>query len=169
MKPQTVPYRRKREQRTNYRKRIRLLLSGKPRLVVRITNQKIIAQLIEFAPHGDKVVAGLDSFCLRQMGWPASSASCKSIPAAYATGILTGKEAVRKGYQEAILDTGFKSAVRQGRIAAFLKGAVDAGMKIPVTSDTGEIFPSPERLNGQHLKKAVKLNEMLNEIRAKAK
>ena len=45
-KPKTVLYRRKREKKTNYAKRLTLLLSRKARLVVRFTNQRVIAQLV---------------------------------------------------------------------------------------------------------------------------
>jgi len=39
-KPISVPYRRKREGKTNYKKRLKLLLSNKPRLVI----QQLILQ-----------------------------------------------------------------------------------------------------------------------------
>ena len=84
-KPRTVPYRRKRENKTNYLKRLKLLLSRKGRLVVRFTNRKVVAQLVEFTPKGDKVLVATDSFALRKLGWQYS---CKNLPAAYLTGFL---------------------------------------------------------------------------------
>ncbi|MBU1974265.1 MAG: 50S ribosomal protein L18, partial [Nanoarchaeota archaeon] len=51
-KPKQVLYRRKREGRTNYAKRLTMLIARKTRLVVRLTNQRVIAQLIEFTPQG---------------------------------------------------------------------------------------------------------------------
>ncbi|HLC81226.1 MAG TPA: 50S ribosomal protein L18, partial [Candidatus Nanoarchaeia archaeon] len=44
-KPRTVLYRRRRELKTDYHKRLKLLSSSKPRLVVRFTNRKIISQV----------------------------------------------------------------------------------------------------------------------------
>jgi large subunit ribosomal protein L18 len=41
-----VPWRRRREGKTNYYKRLKLIRSGKPRLVVRRTNKYIIAQIV---------------------------------------------------------------------------------------------------------------------------
>ena len=64
-----VPLRRRREGKTNYRKRLKLLLSGRPRLVVRVTNNRVIAQIVEYDPKGDKVVVGVDSSMLREYGW----------------------------------------------------------------------------------------------------
>ncbi|MEM3078607.1 MAG: hypothetical protein QXR38_03830, partial [Nitrososphaerales archaeon] len=48
-----VPFRRKREKKTNYRKRRALVLSGLPRLVIRPTNKNIVVQIIEAKPEGD--------------------------------------------------------------------------------------------------------------------
>ena len=91
-KPQTVHYRRKREQRTNYNKRRRLLLSQGNRLVVRFTGSKIIAQVVSFTPLGDKVLVGVDSSSLAKQGW---NYSLKNTPAAYLTGFMLGKTAVK--------------------------------------------------------------------------
>ncbi len=145
-KPKKVLYRRKRENRTDYAKRLKLLISGKPRVVVRFTNQRIIAQLAHFTAGGDKVDFTVDSSSLlHKLGW---SYSCKNIPAAYLTGLLFGKKAVEKKHAEAILDTGFKTPLRKGKVFAFLKGVLDAGVMIPHQE---EIFPSEERLSGKHI------------------
>ncbi len=143
----TVAYRRKREKRTDYHKRLQLLLSRKPRLVVRLSNRRIIAQIVEYQPHGDIVLAGMDSeSCLKTRGWDSSY---KNTPAAYALGLLLGKKAVAKGCPEAVLDTGFRAGLKGGKLFALLKGALDAGLKVPY----GEgIFPPEERLWGKHLK-----------------
>lgn len=145
LRPRTVPFRRKREQKTDYNKRLKLLISGKTRLVVRFTNQRIIAQLVTFDTSGDKVVFGVDSFALRSLGW---NFSCKNFPAAYLTGFIFGKNAVSKGHKEAILDTGFKSPLHKGKIYAFLKGALDAGLQIPFKED---ILPKEEQMNGKKI------------------
>lgn len=146
LKPRTVPYRRKREQRTNYKKRLHLLLSRKPRIVVRLTNTRVIAQLVTFTPLGDHVQVGLDSTALRKEGW---TFACDNYPAAYLTGIHFGKKVLAAGVQEAILDTGLQTPLRKGKIYAFLKGVLDAGVIVPVGNK--EIFPSEDMLQGKHI------------------
>lgn len=144
-KPRTVKFRRKREQKTDYLKRLKTLASKKPRLLVRFTNQKIIAQLIEFSPLGDKIIAAIDSSALKKLGW---NYSCKNFPAAYLCGALIGKTALKKNCQEAILDTGFKVSLPKSRVYAFLQGALDSGLKIP----HGEgIFPDEKQISGKQI------------------
>ena len=146
-KPITVQYRRAREQKTNYKKRLRLLLSGKARLTVRFTNTKVIAQIIEFTPKGDKVLVGMDSSALKGKGW---SASFKNTSAAYLFGLLFGSAAVKAGVEQVILDTGRKAVLHQGKVFAFLKGVLDAGLDVPHGGE--DVFPSEERIQGQYLK-----------------
>ncbi|MDP3734326.1 MAG: 50S ribosomal protein L18 [Nanoarchaeota archaeon] len=145
LKPRTVPYRRKRQQKTDYNKRLKLLISGKARLVVRFTNQRVIAQLVTFDVHGDKVIAGVDSFALRQLGW---SFSCKNFPASYLTGFMLAKKVMAQGYKDAILDTGLRSPLHKGKMYAFLKGALDAGLNVPSTAD---VFPTEDQIQGKHI------------------
>ncbi len=140
-----LPYKRSRSGKTSYKKRRTLLLSGKPRVVVRFTQQRIIAQLVAFAPQGDKIIAAEDSSTLGKKGWPFSS---KNTPAAYLTGILLGKKALQQGVTQAVLDTGFRTPLKKGKLYAFLKGVKDAGMDIP----SGEgIFPDQARVQGAHI------------------
>ncbi len=140
-----VPYRRRREGKTNYRKRLKLLLSRKPRLVVRITNRRVIAQIIEYHPDGDRVLVGVDSSMLTKYGWKGD---LNNTPAAYLTGLLVGKKALEKGIKEAILDIGLHTPTKGGRVFAVLKGAVDAGMEIP---HSPEILPDESRIRGEHI------------------
>ena len=141
-KPQQVLYRRKQEGRTHYPKRLRFLLSQKPRLVVRFTNTRVLGQLVHFDAQGDRVEAAVDSAGLKKLGWPYS---CKNLPAAYLAGFWLGRKATGK---EAILDTGFSTPLPRGRFYAFLRGALDGGLQIP---HQGEIFPPAERLQGNHI------------------
>ncbi len=145
-KPQTVHYRRKREQRTNYAKRRRLLLSQGNRLVLRFTASKVIAQIIAFTPQGDKVLIGVDSSSLRKEGW---NYSLKNTPAAYLTGFMLGKNAVKAGVNDAVFDAGFKSPRAKGKSYGFLKGVLDAGFHVPCGEK--DIFPSEERITGKHI------------------
>ncbi len=68
------------------------------------------------------------------------------MPAAYLTGYLAGKKALGQGAKDAILYTGTKKYTQ--RMAAALKGVIDAGVQVPATTDT---FPSDDRINGEHL------------------
>lgn len=142
----TVKHRRKREGKTNYKKRIKVLTSKKLRLVIRKTNTKIITQITEFDIKGDKVKIGVDSTALKKLGWQGT---LKNIPAAYLTGYLIGKNALKAGIKEAILDTGLNTSISGSKIYSTLKGAVDAGLKVPCSE---KVFPSEDRLNGKHIK-----------------
>src|SRR3989338_1980036 len=159
LKPRTVAYRRKREQSTDYPKRLKSLLSGKLRLVVRFTNQRIIGQLVQFTPLGDKVVSAVDSFALKQHGWKYS---CKNIPATYLTGLLLGKKAKTKGFSEAILDTGLRYPMKKGKMYAFLKGVVDAGLNVPHSGK--DIFPDDSRIQGKHIQQYATVLQKHKEV-----
>lgn len=145
----TIKFRRKREGRTNYKKRLTLLKSRRPRLVVRKTNRHIIAQIIDYSPKGDKVVCSVNSKTLEKNGWQYST---KSIPAAYLTGKLLGQKTKEQGIKlsEAILDLGLHTPVKGARMYAVAKGAIDSGLKICVSE---EIFPTKERVSGEHITK----------------
>jgi len=145
-KPKAVQYRRIREGKTNYHKRLKMLLSRKSRVVIRLTNQKIIAQIIQFKPEGDSILIGIDSSALRKLGWKYS---LKNLPAAYLTGLLVGKKAVENKQEEVVLDSGNRSPSHGGKHYAFLKGLVDAGLQIKHGDE--KIFPSQERLTGIHV------------------
>ena len=151
-KPRTVEFRRKRESKTNYKKRLSLLKSSKLRLVVRFSNNNIVAQLIEFNPDGDKILLGINSISLKELGW---NYSFKNIPAAYLTGLKMGVMASKKSYKEAVLDTGFKVPGHKGKTYAFLKGVIDGGLD--VAKGDKDIFPSEERIKGEHIKNHAEL------------
>ena len=55
-KTRTIPHRRRREGRTNYKKRISLLKSRTTRVIIRRFNGNMLIQLINYAPEGDKVI-----------------------------------------------------------------------------------------------------------------
>ncbi|AKG92278.1 LSU ribosomal protein L18P [Geoglobus ahangari] len=140
-----VPYRRRREGKTNYRKRLKLLLSRKPRLVVRVTNRRVIAQVVEYHPDGDRTLVYADSKELEKFGWKGD---LNNTPAAYLTGLLVGKKAREAGIEEAILDIGLRTPSRGARVFAVLKGAVEAGLEVPHSE---EILPDESRLRGEHI------------------
>ena len=143
-----IPYRRKREGRTNYKKRLLLLKSRKARLVIRRTNKNIIAQIINYSPDGDKVICGVNSQELKKLGWAYST---KSIPAAYLTGKLLHHKMKTKKLDvqhEVIVDLGVHTPLKGSRIYAVVKGMKDAGMNIPASD---EIYPNEERITGNHI------------------
>ncbi len=160
-KPKKVLYRRKSEGRTNYKKRMRILLSNKLRVVVRFTNTKVLAQITKFTGAGDLVLVGVDSDALKKLGW---NYSLKNFPAAYLTGLLLAKKAIASGIKEGVLDTGFSTPFKGGRAYAFLKGAVDGGLDIPFSE---KILPSEERINGgkiaDYAKKLAENKEIYNQ------
>jgi len=145
-----VKFRRERELKTDYKKRLALLRSRSVRLVVRVSNKNVICQLIAHADEGDKVFASGNSKELQKMGW---SGARGNTPAAYLTGYLCGKKGKKSGVQKAILDIGFQSIVKGSSVFAALKGAVDAGVEIPYDIS---VLPSQERLDGAHINDKVK-------------
>jgi large subunit ribosomal protein L18 len=138
--------RRRRLGYTDYHKRLALVKSGKPRLVVRKTSRYIIVQLVESRKGGDYTALTVTSRVLARFGWRGGT---KNIPSAYLSGLYAGKLALARGYKEAIVDIGRLRAQAGSRIFAAVKGAVDAGLSINVD---GEMFPSEERLRGEHIK-----------------
>lgn len=140
-----VPFRRRRKGVTNYYKRRKLLLSGKPRLVVRVTNRYIIAQIIKAKPEGDVTLVSAHSGELKNYGWKGST---KNTSAAYLLGLLVGLKAVKAGIGEAILDIGLHRSVRGARVFGVAMGAREAGLQIPLGENT---LPIEERIRGEHI------------------
>jgi large subunit ribosomal protein L18 len=140
-----LAFKRRREGKTDYRARLNLIGLDKSRLVVRITNKHTIAQIINVKVNGDETLVSAHSNELKNMGWLGSG---KNTSAAYLTGFLLGKKALEAGITSAVLDIGLKSSTRGARIFATLKGAVDAGLKVPY-SDI--ILPADERIRGEHV------------------
>jgi len=141
--------RRRRENRTDYKARRILLTSGLPRIVVRRTNKYFILQAVESDESQDKVVATVTSKDLLKNGWDANG-SLKSIPAGYLTGILMAKKLGKGKY---IMDLGMARTLKGGRMFSVVKGLIDGGLDVPANE---KVFPSEERLNGEHLKPELK-------------
>lgn len=144
--------RRRKEQKTDYRARLALLKSQKPRLVIRKTNRTLIVQIVTSEGAQDRVTLTVTSKDLLTYGWPKESqGSLKSLPAAYLTGFLAGKKAKAKT-PEAILDLGLQRNIPKSRVYAVLKGAVDAGLKVP---HNPSVFPTPEMFTKHKLNKLM--------------
>ena len=142
--------RRLRNEKTNYKKRGTMLMGKRDFITVNITNQNTQVQILKPGIAGDVVIASAHSRYLLDKGWKGSR---KNIPAAYLTGYVAGKKALLLGAKDAILYTGTKRYTQ--RMAAALKGVIDAGLEVPADAET---FPPDERINGEHL--SVK-NEVL--------
>jgi large subunit ribosomal protein L18 len=137
--------RRSREGKTDYKKR-RLLLYGRKLFVtVHISNYAVYGQIHEAKLNGDVVLASADSKELSNYGWKGSR---KSIPASYLTGLLLGTKALAKGIKSAILYLGPRPYVRGSRVAAFVKGVIDAGLDVPVDPET---LPKEDHVAGKHI------------------
>lgn len=140
-----VKFRRRREGKTNYYRRRRLLLSRDPRLVVRKTNTNTIVQIVNASVIGDSTVASAISTELVDHGWTAATGN---IPAAYLTGFLAALRAKSHGVKEAVLDVGLNPPVKGSRVYAALKGAIDAGLEVP---HNPEVLPDESRIKGEHI------------------
>eukprot|EP00211_Chloroparvula_japonica_P017604 CAMPEP_0119118500 /NCGR_PEP_ID=MMETSP1310-20130426/354_1 /TAXON_ID=464262 /ORGANISM="Genus nov. species nov., Strain RCC2339" /LENGTH=293 /DNA_ID=CAMNT_0007107869 /DNA_START=61 /DNA_END=942 /DNA_ORIENTATION=+ len=156
-----VKYRRRREGRTDYYARKRLVTqdknkysSPKYRLVVRITNKDVICQLVYAQLSGDRVICSAYAHQLAKYG---VSCGLKNYAAAYATGLLlarrhlknlglddkyTGAESVSgEDYNvepidgprpfKALLDVGLARTTTGAKVFAALKGAADGGLNVP--------------------------------------
>ncbi|MEM1983674.1 MAG: 50S ribosomal protein L18 [Candidatus Korarchaeum sp.] len=140
-----VKFRRRREGKTDYLKRLALLKSRKPRVVVRKTNRYIIVQFVRFKGEGDEVIAYAFSKELEKYGWVYGG---KNLPAAYLTGYLAALRAKKAGVSEAVLDIGRFPSTKGSRLYAALKGVLDAGIHVP---HSDEVLPSEERVRGEHI------------------
>lgn len=153
--------RRRREGKTDYQHRTNLLRQDntqysnvKSRLVVRITNSKVICTIIKAFIEGDRVVAQADSTELKNYG---INFGLTNHFAAYATGFLCGRKALKdngldkfyspntevgeyvvtenvdeehKAYK-VYLDIGLARATKGSNVFIAMKGASDAGIHIP--------------------------------------
>jgi large subunit ribosomal protein L5e len=160
-----VKYRRRREGKTDYYARKRLILqdknkynSPKYRLVVRFTNQDIIAQIVYAKIVGDVVLAAAYAHELPKYG---VKLGLTNYAAAYATGLLLARRVLTKlkladkyvGEKEAtgkhfivkpvadgpkpfyvLLDVGLVRTSTGNRVFAAMKGAADGGIEIPHTT-----------------------------------
>ena len=132
-----------RTHKTNYRKRQALLISKQDFVTIKISNQNVIAQVLKPEIQGDIVRVSTHSRELRRFGWKGS---LNSLPACFLVGLVLGRKALEKGVDKAVLYIGNKPFT--SRIAACMKGIVQAGINIPISSES---YPTEHRLNGQHI------------------
>ena len=154
-----MQFKRRREDKTNYKKRLALIKSKKTRLVVRKSLSNISVQFINFNSKGDETIASANSTELKKLGWSKTG----NVPTAYLTGLLAGKKAKNKNIEEAILDLGLQRSTKGSRIYAALKGVLDSGVNVPHSK---EILPSEDRIKGKHISEAIEkqFEEVKNKI-----
>ncbi|MCQ8893449.1 MAG: 50S ribosomal protein L18 [Methanolinea sp.] len=140
-----IPFRRRKEGKTDYYARAKLVVSGRPRMVVRRTNRHVIIQMVHAENEGDRTTVTAHSGELAGFGFRGSPSST---PAAFLTGILFAVKALNAGYESAILDIGLHRATKGARVFAALKGAVTAGLDVPHGE---EILPDDGRVKGAHI------------------
>jgi len=136
-----LPFKRRRDGKTNYKRRLALVKSGKNRVVIRKTLNNTLIQVINSTYEGDKTLTTAFSRELRDMGW---NFHCGNTPSAYLTGYLCGKRA-KEIAEDFVLDMGLQRSIKGGRTYAALKGFIDAGCNVNVDES---IFPPDERIKG---------------------
>lgn len=155
--------RRRKECKTDYLNRLKLLKSGKARVVFRKTNRYVIAQYVVSKEAQDKVVFGVSSKTLLKKGWSESAkGSLKSISASYLTGYLMGKEIGNKKLDTPIVDFGMIRTLHKTKVYAFLKGMIDAGVEVKCDE---KCFPDESRIKGEHMKNKVDVEKIKGGIK----
>ena len=159
-----VAFRRRREGRTDYHQRLRLLLSKEDRVVVRKSSRHMKVQLVAPGSEGDTTLSSAVSKELEKYGYNASSGNTT---AAYLTGLLFGYRALSKGYEYGVLDIGLQASSPGSRVYATLRGMVDAGFEVP---HNPSVLPSDERIRGEHIAEYMEgsnLPEIFDAVREK--
>jgi|SRR3972149_940345 len=155
-----VRFRRRRSGKTNYQKRLALLKSGVPRMIIRKSSKYILVQFNTFDAKGDKTLLTVNSSKLKEFGWKYNF---KNIPAAYLIGLLAGKLAKQAKISAAISDIGLHTATKGAKVFAVLKGAVDSGLKLNLGT---EIVPSADRIEGKHISIHMKKPDFTKDFHA---
>lgn len=141
-------FRRRRENRTNFAKRLALVKSGLPRMVVRRGSTSLMVQFIQYSEKGDKVLAAANSAALKKFKWAPRA----NVPTAYLTGLYAGTLARKKGIKEFVLDMGLYAPVKNSLAFAAQKGALDSGL----SASHGEGLTDEARISGSHIEEYAK-------------
>lgn len=141
-------FRRRRENRTNFARRLALIKSGLPRMVVRRGSTSLVVQFVEYTPTGDRTIAGVNSASLKKFKWAPRA----NVPTAYLAGLYAGMLAKKKGVKEFVLDTGLSAPVKNSIPFAAQKGALDSGLSSP----HGEGLADESRISGAHVEEYAK-------------
>jgi large subunit ribosomal protein L18 len=138
-----VPFSRKRKHKTDYKKRLALLKSKLPRAVVRLSNNLVRIQIIDYRREGDITLVSVTSNNLKKLGW---NYNLKNTPSVYLTALLMSENAKSKGIKKIIFDTGIKNYSAKSKIFAALKAIVDSGIEC---SYNEKAFPTQDRITGK--------------------
>ncbi len=154
-----VPFKRKREGKTNYYKRLTLLKSKKLLVVLRGSLKHFRVQFVEPKIEGDKtIVSAWSQQLIKKYGWKAPTGN---VPAAYLTGYLCGKKATKLGINFAVPYFGLHRSTKGNRLFSAIKGLIDAGVTVPCEE---KMLPEEERVKGEHV--ASYAQEILEENEA---
>ncbi|MEM5793267.1 MAG: 50S ribosomal protein L18 [Candidatus Aenigmatarchaeota archaeon] len=145
-----LPFKRRFEGKTDYRKRLALIKSGEIRLVVRKSNKHTKLQIVKYQPEGDRTLASASTQDLIKLGWKYSTSNT---PSAYLAGLLMGIKARKNKLKKVILDIGPQVSVKGSKIYAAVKGVIDAGIEVPCSE---EMFPPESRIKGENIVKYAK-------------
>jgi large subunit ribosomal protein L18 len=145
-----VKYKRQRKGQTDYKSRLRLLKSGKPRLVIRKSANAVNCQIITSGEKGDMTLTNASSLELKKYGYTGHTGN---LPAAYLTGYMCGLQAKKRKITEAVPDIGLYRSTKGSRLYAVIKGAIDAGLKMPYDPKN---FPDEKRIKGMHIEEYKK-------------
>ena len=143
-----VHFRRRRAGRTDFQRRLGLLKSGVPRMVVRKTNRYVVVHVSKLSEKGDITIAHATSQSLKEYGF---AGKCNA-PSAYLTGMLVARMAKAAGITKVILDIGLHTNTQGSIVFCAQKGAIDAGLESQLDE---EKLPPAERITGSHLKNAA--------------
>lgn len=144
-----ITIRRRREGKTNYRKRLKLILSGKLRLVIRTTLKSTIVQIVDSHLKGDKIIIQAHSSHLKKnFNWKYNTGN---MPSAYLTGYLCGIKARKSDIKECILDLGV--CIHKNRVLSAFRGFLDASnINVPYDEKFFEKSHLEDRITGVHIK-----------------
>ena len=83
-----VKFRRRRNEKTDYKKRLKYLKSEKPRFVVRVSNKNCVCQVVKYLSKGDITLATARSTELNKFGYKGNTGNRSAI---YLTAYLCAK------------------------------------------------------------------------------
>jgi len=146
-----VAYRRRRENRTNYEKRLGQIKAATPRLVVRTSNRGIRVQFVDFEQGGDLTRAQAVSGELDEMGWLSQS----NTPTAYLVGLMAGMRAKKAKISGFHLDIGIHTPSKGRILFAAAMGAKAAGLEADIPEGE-DAMVSEDRIKGEHIAEYAK-------------
>lgn len=155
-----VPMRRRKEGKTNYARRLKLVISGKLRLVIRSSLNSTIVQVVKTNIKGDEIIIQSHTKQLKKLfGW---NYHLGNMPSAYLTGYLCGIRAKTAGIEDGvILDLGI--LIHKHRVLAAFWGFVEAGIKVPYGEKIFKNVDIKVRSTGEHIKNYAELLKKEND------